>query len=298
MESRRAGGIKLSDLCLRAGVWFADNARELPWREPSCSPWGVLVSEVMLQQTPVARVLPAWVAWMERWPAPRDLAAAPTSEVLRMWGRLGYPRRALRLQEAGRVIAEQHANVVPADIDELLALPGIGTYTARAVAAFGHGQRHPVIDVNVARVIARTIDGEAHGPKALGRRDLERLESALPSDERLAVRASAALMELGAVICTSRNPDCGRCPFQSGCRWWKAGRPGLEAGAGRTQTWEGTDRMVRGKVMAALREAVGPVPRKQIDLLWADQEQLSRCIASLVDDGLATQSNNGSLSLP
>src|SRR3954453_21793624 len=134
-------------------AWFDQNARDLPWRQPTTSPWGVLVSEVMLQQTPVVRVEPAWRSWMTRCPPPADLAADPPSEAIRMWGRLGYPRRAMRLHACAVAIVERHGGVVPDDLDQLLALPGVGTYTARAVATFAYGQRHPVVDTNVRRVV-------------------------------------------------------------------------------------------------------------------------------------------------
>src|SRR3954470_7118450 len=134
--------------------WYADNARDLPWRRPDVSPWAVLVSEVMLQQTPVARVVPAWQEWMQRWPTPADLAAEPAGEAVRAWGRLGYPRRALRLHTAARAIVEQHGGEVPASYDDLRALPGVGDYTAAAVATFAHGRRHVVLDTNVRRVLA------------------------------------------------------------------------------------------------------------------------------------------------
>src|SRR5690606_7452204 len=136
-------------------AWFDHAARDLPWRRPECSPWGVLVSEIMLQQTPVVRVLPAWMSWMERWPTPAHLAAASQADAVRAWDRLGYPRRAKRLWECAGEIVRRHGGEVPDDEEELLALPGIGAYTAAAVRSFAFGRRAVVLDTNVRRVIAR-----------------------------------------------------------------------------------------------------------------------------------------------
>jgi len=140
-------------------AWYARNARDLPWRAPGATPWSVLVSEIMLQQTPVARVLPEYLRWIARWPTPAALAAEPAGEAIRQWGRLGYPRRALRLHETATILTRGHGGMVPADRDALLALPGIGSYTAAAVASFAFGQRHAVLDTNVRRVLARLVAG-------------------------------------------------------------------------------------------------------------------------------------------
>jgi len=146
--------------------WYSANARDLPWRAPTATPWSVLVSEVMLQQTPVSRVLPAHRAWLARWPSPAALAADPPAAAVRQWGRLGYPRRALRLHEAARIVTRQHDGQVPTSRDELLKLPGIGAYTAAAVAVFAFGRRHAVLDTNVRRVLARLASGqEFPGPQ-------------------------------------------------------------------------------------------------------------------------------------
>ena len=185
----------------------------------------------MLQQTPVARVEPIWREWMERWPRPSDLAAAPRADVLRAWGRLGYPRRALRLHEAARVVAEQHGDVVPASLEALEALPGVGSYTARAVAAFGHGLRCPVVDTNVRRVVARAVHGAGDAGPARVRADLADVDALLPPDDAGAALASVALMELGAVVCTARTPRCAACPARSVCAWQRRGPPGLHGPA-------------------------------------------------------------------
>ncbi len=162
-----AGPDDLDDLHTRVLDWYADHARDLPWRAADRTPWGVLVSEVMLQQTPVARVLPQWLAWMERWPTPSDLADAAPGDAVRAWDRLGYPRRALRLHAAAVALRDEHGGEVPDDHAQLLALPGIGSYTAAAVASFAFGQRYAVVDTNVRRVHARAVTGAAEPATAL-----------------------------------------------------------------------------------------------------------------------------------
>lgn len=274
---------------LRSAVveWFDDAARDLPWRAADRTPWGVLVSEVMLQQTPVVRVEPRWREWMERWPTPADLAAASTADVLRAWGRLGYPRRALRLQECARTVVERHGGEVPGTEAELLALPGVGTYTAAAVAAFAFGRRSVVVDTNVRRVLARTISGTALPPPSPRAAELRLAASVAPDLPRDAARWAAASMELGALVCTARSPRCDVCPVAALCAWNLAGRPADEhAARRRTQAWEGTDRQVRGRVMAIVRGAPGPVLRGALDDVAADRLQVARCVASLVEDGL------------
>lgn len=205
--------------------WFAVHARDLPWRSPDCSPWGVLVSEIMLQQTPVVRVLPRWREWLERWPTPADLAAAPTADVLTAWDRLGYPRRALRLQEAARAVVERHDGRVPADPAALRALPGIGEYTAAAVASFAFGIPETVVDTNVRRVIARAVAGEALPGRSLTRAEMRRAQALMPEDPTRANAWNAAVMELGALVCTARSPACERCPLAETCAWVAAGSP-------------------------------------------------------------------------
>lgn len=276
-------------------AWFDAHARDLPWRAPDRTPWGVLVSEVMLQQTPVVRVEPAWRAWMRTWPTPADLADAPTADVLRAWDRLGYPRRALRLQECARALVERHDGQVPDDEDALLALPGIGAYTAAAVRAFAFGRRSVVLDTNVRRVIARAVGGEALPAPALTAAESRRAAALVPAPARGAARWAAASMELGALVCTARSPRCDVCPVVSSCAWLAAGRPADEHGARRrTQAWAGTDRQVRGRIMALLREAIGPVPQHALDAVWPDATQRSRCLDSLVADGLVARHATGS----
>lgn len=266
--------------------WYEQHARDLPWREPGVGAWAILVSEVMLQQTPVARVLPAWRAWLDRWPTPAALAADTPAEAIRMWGRLGYPRRAVRLRECAVAIVERHGGEVPRRLEQLLALPGVGTYTARAVAAFAYGQRHPVVDTNVRRVVARAIAGEPDAGPTTRPADLAACAELLPAEPAAAALASAAFMELGAVVCTARSPRCAVCPVEAICAWRVSGREAPAGPTRRPQRYAGTDRQVRGLLLAVLREATGPVPRQRLDQVWADEAQRSRALASLVTDGL------------
>lgn len=277
-------------------AWFDNHARELPWRDPATTPWGVLVSEVMLQQTPVHRVAGVWTEWMARWPQPSGLAAETPGTVVRAWGKLGYPRRALRLHAAAAVIAAQHGDVVPSDVDTLLALPGIGAYTARAVAAFGYGRRVPVVDTNVRRVVARAVRGmAAAGPPATAR-DLSDVDAVLPHVQ--AARFCAALMELGAVVCTARSPRCADCPLSGTCAWVRAGRPAATGPSKPAQRFAGTDRQVRGLLLDVLRTAAHPVPRPRLDAVWVDVAQRDRCLDSLLVDGLVEQTADGHYALP
>jgi A/G-specific adenine glycosylase len=278
--------------------WFAEKARDLPWRRPDCSAWGVLVSEIMLQQTPVARVEPSWHEWMARWPVPSALAAATPADVLRMWGKLGYPRRALRLRDAATVIAEQHDDVVPSDVDTLLALPGIGAYTARAVAAFAYRKRCPVVDTNVRRVIARAVHGAGDAGPASNTRDMADAEKLLPRDDEHAATMSAALMELGAIVCTARNPRCADCPVYDSCAWQLAGKPAYNGPAKPVQKFAGTDRQVRGLLLDVLRDTSTPVPKTRLDVVWSDAGQRDRCLDSLLVDGLVEQTTDGLFALP
>ncbi len=240
--------------------WFTDNARDLPWRRPECTPWGVFVSEIMLQQTPVVRVLPVWNEWMKRWPEPSALAAEPSGEAVRAWGRLGYPRRALRLHAAATAMTERFDGAVPGTRDELLTLPGVGTYTAAAVASFAFGRRETVVDTNIRRVHARALSGKALPAPALNAAEMRLAVELLPDDDAASVAWNASVMELGALVCTARSPKCGVCPVQQRCAWLAAGEPAPEY-VPKGQAWAGTDRQVRGALMAVLRQAREPVPR-------------------------------------
>ena len=275
--------------------WFSTDARDLPWRRDT-SPWSVMVSEFMLQQTPVSRVLPVFQVWMLRWPTPAALAADPPGEAVRTWGRLGYPRRALRLHAAATAIVERHGGDVPADRDALLALPGVGDYTASAVASFAFGARHPVLDTNVRRVLARIEEGVAFPATSVTAAERALAESLMPEHD--AHRWAAATMELGDVVCTARAPRCGVCPVAHHCRWRAAGFPEHEGPPRRGQAWAGTDRQVRGRLMAVLREADGPVPRAALDAAWDDPVQRDRCLDSLVFDGLVEPMPDELFALP
>jgi A/G-specific adenine glycosylase len=289
-------------------AWYARNARDLPWRAPGATPWAVLVSEIMLQQTPVARVLPEYLGWMTRWPTPAALAAEPAGEAIRQWGRLGYPRRALRLHETATILVARYGGNVPADLDALRALPGIGSYTAAAVASFAFGQRHAVLDTNVRRVLARLAAGQpwAGGSSSASVAERRLAESLLPAEPAVAARWSVAVMELGALVCTAASPRCGDCPVARECAWLAAGRPASPAGtagaagAGRrgTQKYDGTDRQCRGRLLAVLRGASDPVHRADFDAVWAGQAQLERALDGLVADGLVDPLPDGRFALP
>ena len=268
--------------------WYEHEQRDLPWRRPGVSPWQVLVSEFMLQQTPVARVEPIWLAWVARWPTPSATAAASAADVLRAWGKLGYPRRAKRLHECALAIAGEHGDVVPSDVETLLSLPGIGAYTARAVACFAYGQRVPVVDTNVRRVVARAVHGRADATASTSPRDLTDVAVLLP-DGADAPRFSVALMELGATVCTARSPRCGICPLTV-CTWRTAGFPAATTRARRAQRYAGTDRQVRGRLLDVLRGNDSPVTRAELDVAWlADTAQRDRALDSLLVDGLVEQ---------
>ncbi|WP_422750015.1 A/G-specific adenine glycosylase [Mycobacterium sp. WMMD1722] len=275
-------------------AWYAREQRDLPWRRPGVSAWQILVSEFMLQQTPVARVEPIWRDWIARWPTPSATAQAGAADVLRAWGRLGYPRRAKRLHECATTIATDHGDVVPADVDVLLTLPGVGAYTARAVACFAYRQRVPVVDTNVRRVIARAVHGRPDGPASV--RDLDDAAALLPEGDT-APTFSVAVMELGATVCTARSPRCGGCPL-SHCAWRSLGYPTSGEPPRRVQRYAGTDRQVRGRLLAVLRDSLVPVPRAELDVVWlTDPAQRDRALDSLLVDGLVEQTADGRFAL-
>lgn len=279
--------------------WYSQHGRDLPWRDPDCTPWGVYLSEVMSQQTPVARVQPVWERWLQRWPTPAALAADSPGEAVRMWDRLGYPRRALRLWESARVMVEQHDGQVPRDHEDLLALPGVGAYTAAAVASFAYEDPRTVVDTNVRRVLARTVTGTQHAAPALTAAEMRLAQASMPADRDDANAWNAASMELGALICTARSPKCLECPVVHLCAWQLAGRPEHEGPARRGQAWHGTDRQVRGRIVQLLRESPDPVSRGALGTAWPDDEsKLERCLAALVDDGLVEPRGGDRYSLP
>ncbi|WP_374024147.1 A/G-specific adenine glycosylase [Mycobacterium sp. HNNTM2301] len=276
--------------------WYERCRRDLPWREPGVSAWQILVSEFMLQQTPVSRVLPIWSDWVRRWPTPSATAAASAADVLRAWGKLGYPRRAKRLHECATVIARDYGDVVPADVETLLTLPGIGSYTARAVACFAYRQSVPVVDTNVRRVVARVVHGLADAGSPSAVRDMADVAALLP-ENGTAPLFSVALMELGATVCTARAPRCGLCPLDR-CSWRDAGHPPAQGPARRAQTYAGTDRQVRGRLLDVLRASDSPVTRAELDVAWlTDTAQRDRALFSLLADGLVAQTSDGRFAL-
>lgn len=283
----------------RVADWYAAGHRDLPWRRDGFGAWGILVSEFMLQQTPVARVIPRLAAWLERWPTPAALAAVPAGEAVRAWDRLGYPRRALALHGAAVAITAEHGGEVPSEIPALLALPGVGPYTARAVAAFAHGIRVPVVDVNTRRVLARAVLGQGDAGPARTRDDHELMESVLPDDAERARLANAGAMELGQTVCLARAPRCDDCPVTDLCAWRRAGYPAYDGPtAPRQKRYEGSDRQVRGRILRELRGSDLPVPPEAIEALWPDSAQRERALAGLLRDGLVTGDPRAGYRLP
>ena len=276
--------------------WYAEHRRDLPWRRPEATPWSVMVSEFMLQQTPVTRVLPVHEAWLDAWPTPADLAAAAPGEAVRAWGRLGYPRRALRLHAAAQAIVERHGGQVPASYDDLLALPGVGDYTAAAIASFAYGRAHVVLDTNVRRVFARAEGGAEFPAPSVTRAERDLARALMPDGQ--AATWAVAVMELGALVCTATSPACGRCPVADHCAWRTAGHPAYDGPARKVQTWAGTDRQCRGRLLSVLRDSDGPVHRSRLDAVWSAVGQRERCLASLIDDGLVVPASELTYALP
>jgi A/G-specific adenine glycosylase len=279
----------------RAVLVFARaGLRPFPWRETR-DPWAVLVSEVMLQQTSPARVVDSYRRFLRRFPTVRACAAASSGEVLRAWAGLGYNRRALNLHRAATAMVERHDGVVPADLLLLCALPGIGPYTARAVLVFAYETDHAVVDVNVARVIARAVVGAALSPP-----------QAQVVADRLVLPGrgwlwNQSLMEIGAVVCGVRAPACDRCRLSSCCVWAQAGRPPPDPGAARNRqsAFLGSDRQGRGRLVSAMR--AGPVGPKRLAAAcgWPDDaERARRVAAALVSEGLARRGPRGGVMLP
>ena len=242
--------------------------------------------------------MPAHRSWLARWPTPAALAAEPAGEAIRQWGRLGYPRRALRLHETATIVTVRHGGIVPDDIDALLALPGIGSYTAAAVASFAFGQRHAVLDTNVRRVLARLVAGQPRPRRAPSPAERRMAESLLPAEPAVAARWSVAVMELGALVCTAASPRCADCPVARHCGWLAAGRPEDARSGGRTQRYDGTDRQCRGRLLAVLRDGSEPVTQAALDVVWADRVQLARALDGLVTDGLVDPLPDGRYALP
>jgi A/G-specific adenine glycosylase len=283
---------------LTLATWYEEHGRhELPWRHTR-DRWAIHVSEVMLHQTQVARIAPVYDAFLDRFPTPTAMADAGPGAVIEAWGRLGYPRRALRLHACAAAIVDRHGGTVPSTLEDLLALPGVGTYTARAVAAFAFRQRHPVVDTNVRRVVARAVAGVADAGQVTTAADLVAVEALLPADPERAATASVAFMELGAVLCTPRAPRCTECPLWMICAWRRSGGVVPDGPSRRRQRYAGTDRQVRGLLLAVLRDATGPVPGQRLDLVWGDPIQRERALSGLVEDGLVRRVQADLYALP
>jgi len=277
--------------------WYAEHARDLPWRDATATPWSVLVSEFMLQQTPVSRVLPAHRAWLDRWPDPASLAASTAADAVRQWDRLGYPRRAVRLHACAQIITAEHGGQVPATADQLILLPGIGPYTAAAVASFAYHERQPVLDTNVRRVLARLVTGVGLPQPAVTAAEVALARRLLPADGREAAAWSVGVMELGALVCTAARPRCTDCPLAPQCAWLANGRPPATERRGQA-AYAGSDRQCRGRILAVLRAADGPVPASSLAGTWTDSAQQARALAALINDGLVTRSAGGAICLP
>ena len=276
-------------------AWFDEHERDLPWRHSS--PWGVLVSEFMLQQTPADRVIPVWHAWLATWPTPGDLASAPLADALRAWGRLGYPRRAARLHASAIVITRDFGGQVPSDAESLRSLPGVGEYTAAAVQAFAFGRRSIVLDTNVRRVLARTLDGTAQQLDHITTAERVRSNDLWPESDARSARWSAAVMEFGAVVCKARSPLCDRCPVVHFCLWTEEGRP-APAPRRIQPAYAGSDREARGAIMHVLRGAIDAAEESELTAAWPDRTQRERALAGLVADGLAVRLPEGRVRLP
>lgn len=279
-------------------AWFAAEQRDLPWRGSDVSAWGVLVSEFMLQQTPAARVVAPYVSWMKRWPTPADLAAAAPGDAVRAWANLGYPRRALWLHACGVTITNEHGGRVPSSVAELEALPGVGPYTARAVAVFAYRAHEPVVDTNVRRVIARWLHGRSDQEAASPTRDHADMLAVMPPPAR-SPEFNAGVMELGARVCTSKAPRCGDCPISAGCAWRAKGYPDTGArGAAKQARYAGSDRQARGALLAVLRASTGPISQSALEKAWPEKTQRDRALLSLIDDGLVIPLARNRFGLP
>ena len=270
--------------------WFTLAGRhDLPWRRTR-DPWLVLVSEQMLQQTQVARVIPKFEAFVIRFPTPEACADSAVGEVVTAWSGLGYNRRAVNLHRAATAVRDEHRGVVPDDLDALLALPGVGPYTARAVLAFAFERPVTPLDVNTARPLVR----------AQGLSTQSEADALVVAAGVHAWSYNEALMDLGATVCLRRSPECHRCPWQATCQWHQAGHPDPDpaAPASRQSRFEGSDRQGRGRLVDALRAAPVPRPDLAASAGWPrDPERAARAAESLVRDGLARWTETDALAL-
>jgi len=273
-------------------AWFKKSKRDLPWRKTDT--WGILVSEFMLQQTPVNRVLPVYNEWMKRWPTAAHLAKATPAEVITAWGRLGYPRRALRLHECAKVITDRLKGEIPTTEVELRKLPGVGEYTAAAMVAFAFSGRSLVLDINIRRLFVRLFDGAESPTTSATKEEKVRYEELIPKKDPHIW--AAATMELGALVCTSQSPKCAICPVSDKCLWRSLDYPKSDV-VKRRQSWHGTDRQCRGAVVQALRENE-ILTKSQIEQLWDVPSQLEKALLTLLDDGLIEARGKSKFSLP
>ena len=278
--------------------WYAGHARDLPWRRHDCTPWGVFVSEIMAQQTPLARVEPVWREWLDRWPTPAALTDATVGDVVRAWGRLGYPRRAVRLRQAALIMVDRHGGEVPDTQEALRALPGVGGYTAAAVAAFAHGEHAVVVDTNVRRVLTRVLLGRAQADRSVTAAEVALAQAVVPAERADSVTWNVAVMELGALVCRARTPRCVGCPVADLCAWARAGHPRQDGPPRRGQGYLGTDRKVRGDLLQLLRDSAEPVSHRVLHDVDADPVRVERCLEGLVSDGLVECVPGGLVRLP
>jgi A/G-specific adenine glycosylase len=251
-----------------------------------------MVSEFMLQQTPVERVRGPWQAWLQRWPTPASLALAAPGDAVRAWGRLGYPRRALRLHQAAQMIMNDFDGQVPEDRESLLRLPGVGPYSAAAIGSFAYGRREIVLDTNVRRLLSRLTGGTAYPSSALTERERALAEELAPRNPQRAARWAIASMELGALVCRARSPICDACPVRTLCAWRQAGYPAWIGAPRHGQPYVGTDRQCRGALLAVLRSSDEPIPDRDLAEAWQDSRQRDRALTSLVQDGLVVATGN------
>jgi A/G-specific adenine glycosylase len=279
--------------------WHARHARPLRIRDSS-DPWPVLVSEVMAQQTQIARVGVAWTGFVDRFPTPAACAAAPAADVLRAWAGLGYNRRAVQLHRASQAIVERHGGQVPAEVEVLETLPGIGPYTARAVAAIAFGRPVAAVDTNIRRLVGRLGGSPDATPRAL------QAEADTLVDTRDPAAWTHAAMDLGASVCVARDPRCGACPLSAWCRWAAMGHVGSAAPRRAAKPprraearFETTSRWLRGRIVAALRELDGdawtPPP---LPMGSHDAASVAVAVEALVRDGLVERRDDGALRLP
>jgi A/G-specific adenine glycosylase len=264
--------------------WGSDTLRDLPWRRTR-NPWHVLVSEVMLQQTSVARVLPKFEAFINEFPAPHDLASAPLGDALRLWSGLGYPRRCRNLREAARVLHEEFNGEFPESVDVLLTLPGVGQYTSRAVLAFAFEHDVAVVDTNVSRVLSR-LEG-----RALKAKELQVLaDSFVP--QGLGWEWNQVMMDFGARHCTARQPQCAQCPLRQLCVWKGEGVDPAPASAGASKPqgrFEGSDRQARGRAMRAVADGVTTLAALA-KTMGVEEDRARSLVSALVDEGLLVRS--------